>query len=332
MPYVGQLEWLRWTAYAALAVVAVDSFATPERLKLLCGTLGVAGLAIAALGIAQYLTANGKIYWLIEPQFGGWVFGPYVNHNHFAGLMELWLPLALGMALVTRRSGGLHWLWLMVALVMATAVVLSGSRGGVLAAGTGILAMTLAVAAIRGGRRAFLAFAVALMVLTGTALAVGGKDLLQRYSVFSAPAGSPEADVTGHRLAAYADTLRLFRQNWILGSGLETFGTLFPAVRSFPTDKIWSHAHNDYLQLLAELGIVGGALALWALLAGAARAWRNIRLNRDAETGTLLLAMACGCLGFLIHGMLDFNFHVPANAANFAVLAAVLGCRGWDEI
>ncbi|HWQ03556.1 MAG TPA: hypothetical protein VNL38_03665, partial [Candidatus Nitrosotenuis sp.] len=137
-PYAGQLEWLRWLGYAALAVVAIDVFATPVRLKLLCGVLGAAGCGVAALGIAQYLTGSGKIYWLIEPQYGGWVFGPYVNRNHFAGLMELWLPLALGMALVARRSAAQRWLWFAMALVMATAVVLSGSRGGVLATGAGL--------------------------------------------------------------------------------------------------------------------------------------------------------------------------------------------------
>jgi O-antigen ligase len=331
-PYAGQLEWLRWLGYAALAIVALDSFATPQRLKLLCGVLGVAGFGTAVLGIAQYLTANGKIYWMIEPQFGGWIFGPYVNRNHFAGLMELWLPLALALALVARRSAALRWMWFTMALVMAAAVVLSGSRGGVISLGIALCLFLLAVAAIRGGRRAFAVFALALIVLSGTVLALDKGELRARYSLLAPRPGAVDEELAGHRLQAWRDTLTLFRQNWLLGSGLETFETLFPAVRSFPSDRVWSHAHSDYLQWLAELGLLGGALAAWAIVAVAGSALRNIRRTIDSDTGWLLLGAACACLGFMIHGWVDFNFHVPANAANFAVLAAVLGRRGWDEI
>jgi O-antigen ligase len=331
-PYAGQMEWLRWLGYAALSVVALDVFSTPQRLKLLCGVLGAAGFGVAALGIAQYLTSDGRIYWLIEPQHGGWIFGPYVNRNHFAGLMELWLPLALGMALVARRSAALRWMWCSMALLMAAAVVLSGSRGGVISLSIALGVFLLAVAAIRGGRKAFTVFAVLLVLLSITVAFLDKGELRARYSLLAPRPGAVDEELAGHRLQAWRDTLVLFRQNWLLGSGLETFETLFPGVRSFHTDKLWSHAHSDFLQLMAELGVMGGALAAWAILAGAVGAWRNLLRTLESDTGLILLGLTCACLGFMIHGLVDFNFHVPANAANFAVLAAVLGRRGWDEI
>jgi CHASE2 domain-containing sensor protein len=73
------------------------------------------------------------------------------------------------------------------------------------------------------------------------------------------------------------------------------------------------------------------ALAGWALVAGAREAWRNLQRTRGTATGALLAGVACACLGFLVHGWVDFNFHIPANAANFSVLAVVLTRRGWDE-
>ena len=103
-------------------------------------------------------------------------------------------------------------------------------------------------------------------------------------------------------------------------------------MRPFATDKIWSHAHNDWLQFLAETGVVGAALGLWILIAGGLQAWRNLKQTNGTATGAILIGMSTVCIGLMVHGWLDFNFHVPANAANFAVLAAVLTRRGWDEI
>ena len=144
---------------------------------------------------------------------------------------------------------------------------------------------------------------------------------------------SPDYDmVAAHRIGAWRGSWTLFEQHWAIGSGLETFQNLFPAVRPFASDKIWTHAHNDWLQFLAETGVVGAALALWILCAGGWQAWRNLQQTSGTATGAILIGMMTGCLGLMIHGWLDFNFHVPANAANFAVLAAVLMRRGWDEI
>ncbi|HWQ03303.1 MAG TPA: O-antigen ligase family protein, partial [Candidatus Nitrosotenuis sp.] len=175
-------------------------------------------------------------------------------------------------------------------------------------------------------------FALGLVLLAAAVAFLDKGELLSRYSLLAPRPGSFDEEMVGNRPQAWRDTITLFKQNWLLGSGLETFETLFPSVRSFPTDRVWSHAHSDFLQLLAELGIIGGALAAWAIFAGAVGAWRNIRRSLDSEAGWLLLGVACGLLAFLLHGWVDFNFHVPANAANFAVLAAVVARRGWDEI
>lgn len=326
-----ELEWLRWVAYAALAVVGVSCFDTPERLRRLAGALAAAGCAIALLGIAQYLTASGKLYWTWGLENGGRMFGPYVNRNHFAGLMELWCPLALGMALLPENSLPRRWFWAVLAMVMGGAVVLSGSRGGTLALGVMMAAFTLLIAAQRGGRRAVIGLLVAMVLVGGAILALDQGEALERYKSILRPNQVSQEEAAAHRLAAWRDTLVLFRQNWAMGSGLDTFETLFPAVRSFATDKIWTHAHNDFLQFLAETGLVGGALGLWVLAAGGRESIRNLNRTSGTATGVVLAGIASGCLGFMVHGWLDFNFHIPANAASFALLAAVLTRRGWDE-
>lgn len=330
-PHATQLEWLRWGGYLALAAAAAETFSQPERLRRLAATLALAGAGIAMLGIAQHFTAEGKILWLVEPTQGGWAFGPYVNRNHFAGLMELWIPLALGLALVPESNVPRRWLWCGVALVMATAVVMSGSRGGLLAVAVEVAVVVVAAGAWYGGRRAAMALVVSVAAVAGLVWYLGSAEVLERLTQIGQPGISSVEEVSGHRLEAWSGSLAIFRENWLLGTGLDTFEPHFRGVRGYYTDKVWTHAHNDFLQFAAETGVIGLALGGWLVVAAGREIVRNLRRTTQTATGAVLIGLACGCLGFMVHGWLDFNFHVPANAAGFAVLAAVVSRRGWDE-
>jgi O-antigen ligase len=330
-PVATEIEWLRWLGYIALATAAAGTVDSPQRLRAVAASLGIAGFLIAAMGIAQYLTAEGRLYWVWPLKGGGRMFGPYVNRNHFAGLMELWCPLALGMALLPHNRLSQRWFWSAMAVVMGGAVVLSGSRGGALSLGLGVVVFALLIAAQRGGRRVVLWLLAAMLATGVSVLALDQGQLLARYQAVLRPNQFQQEDAAAYRFAAWKDTLKLIRETPIIGSGLDTFATRFPAARSFSTDLIWTHAHNDFLQFLAETGVVGGALAVWMLLAGGREASRNIRRTSGTASGVLLAGMAAACIAFLAHGWLDFNFHIPANASSFAVLASVLAARDWDE-
>ena len=332
VPVSTEIEWLRWLGYIALAIAAAGCVETPENLRIFCAVLAVAGFLIAAMGIAQYLTAEGRLYWVWTLESGGRMFGPYVNRNHFAGLMELWCPLALGMALLPQHHLAQRWFWAVLALVMGGAVVLSGSRGGVLSLVAAVVAFALLIAAQRAGKRAVV-WLLAAMLFTGSAvLALERGELLQRYEAVLRPHLYQQEDAAAYRFAAWKDTVTLIRQTPVFGSGLDSFSTRFPAVRSFSTDLIWTQAHNDFLQFVAETGLIGAVLALWLLGAGARETIRNLARTSGTATGALLAAMAAGCIGFMVHGWLDFNFHIPANASSFAVLAAIVSVKGWDEV
>lgn len=119
------------------------------------------------------------------------------------------------------------------------------------------------------------------------------------------------------------DSLRMFLKRPILGWGLGTFPTVYPRYRSFYTNLFVNEAHNDYAQLLAEMGLLGFTLAV-CFLAGmyhrglsASRRWQN---HWD---GTVSLAALIGCTGILLHSFVDFNLQIPANAAMFYVLCAL---------
>ena len=123
----------------------------------------------------------------------------------------------------------------------------------------------------------------------------------------------------GKRSAMRKDTWRLFLDHPVLGTGLGTFEMVFPPYDSLYDGKVVNHAHNDYLEALAETGLVGGLCCLWFL----GVLLRN-SLKGLAELGTsfgsvLNLSGLVACSGFLVHSLVDFNLHVPANALLFFV-------------
>jgi O-antigen ligase len=119
------------------------------------------------------------------------------------------------------------------------------------------------------------------------------------------------------------DSLRIWRDHPWLGTGLGSFETAYPRYRSFPGDAVYDHAHNDYAEALAETGLVGGVLILAAIVLFFRIAFRDLATRLRHEVGWIQLGAALGCCGLLIHSLVDFNLHIPANAAWFAVSAAI---------
>jgi O-antigen ligase len=117
------------------------------------------------------------------------------------------------------------------------------------------------------------------------------------------------------------DTWRIFLDHPFLGTGLGTLQTVFPPYETLYDGKIVNHTHNDYLEALAETGIAGGLCCAWfigVLLTDSLKRWG--RLN-NSFAGTLQLSGLIACSGFLVHSLVDFNLHIPANAMLFFLMA-----------
>jgi len=136
-----------------------------------------------------------------------------------------------------------------------------------------------------------------------------------------------QPSLAGFRLNIVHDSFKMIAEKPVLGWGLGTFPTVYPQFRSFYTSLFINQAHDDYLQVLVETGVVGLVFVLWfvarlyrAGLAQLGRWWQD-------RTQAVKLAALVGCTGLLIHSVGDFNLHIPANAAWFYVLAAVASTR-----
>jgi O-antigen ligase len=280
------------------------------------------GFLISIFGILQHLTFNGKLYWFREMHYGGIPFGPYVNRNHFAGFVELILPLSL-VPLVMGRVRRERWLVVgLFAVVPIGALFLSVSRGGIVSFGIELAILALVMIQRRTpGKQLFAGAAVLLLALLMVSwLGVG--PLLQRFSSFQ----SLEA-TAGKRASMRRDTWQIFVHHPVAGTGLGTLQIVYPPYESLYDGKIVNHAHNDYLEALAETGILGGLCCAWFLGVLFSYSLRPLRQIHNSFAGTLQLSGLVGCAGFLVHGLVDFNLHIPSNALLFFIMAHLATCE-----
>jgi O-antigen ligase len=315
--YASYCAFLKFTAYAALFVAASRLFRTDKARTQFAFFVSVFGGAVAVFAILQDFTAHGALYWLRIPESPSHIFGPYVNRNHYAGLMEMLAPFAF--ALAWHRRSFRRDLLLFMGALMTASIFLSGSRGGMLAFVSEVAFLFVVTRRQSSGRRRPLIFALGLCVPI-LVLWMGSSEMFSGL----APEGVIQATVD--RAAIYRDTLRMLPGHWLLGWGAGTFSDVFPQFRSFHSELLVNETHNDYLQVLVELGIIGFVAMLTFVVMLYRRALHNLGRGSIDHNRSIQLAALTGCTGLLIHGLWDFNLQIPANAAWFFVLAALASC------
>ena len=279
--------------------------------------------AIAMFAIIQFFSSPGLVYWTIKPRWGGYVFGPYISHNNYAGLMEMVIPLCVASVLSLRERHPLK-PFLLFAVVVATAsLLLSGSRGGLIALavelGLFLATGTLGAATTRAWGKVAVAGIAIVATVVVLFMWLDSGDVWKRWQV---AANTPEIAMEDRNSMA-VDSLRMSRDHLSWGVGLGAFETAYPKYQSITTDKLIDFAHNDYAQLFAEMGILGWVLAPLSIALFTALAFRRLRSRLGQPIGWMQLGAAAGVCGILVHSLFDFNLHIPANAAWFAVLAAL---------
>jgi O-antigen ligase len=311
---------LLYCVYAVLAFTASQFLQRTAQVKILAWLLSSYGFAVAVFAIVQSLSSNGKLYWVRTPRSGGWIYGPYVSHNHYAGLMEMLFPLALIVALSRTIRGNWKWAPAFAAVLMAGTIFLSGSRGGMIAFLAQMVVLGVVLSQEKNRRSAWFAAAV-LLVIAALILWVGGQNLISRIASIHSEARS-ELD-NGLRLRIDRDGLRMLARKPILGWGLGTFPDVYPQFRTFYTNKLVNRAHNDYLQMLVETGLLGFAAAAWFVFALYRGGLKKIHDWQWNVNGAVALAALLACTGILAHSFLDSNLQIPANAALFYVFATI---------
>jgi O-antigen ligase len=321
---------LLYAAYGMLVFVVTQTLRRSSQFEMMAKLFSAYGLAVALFAILQGLAPNGKLYWVFTLEQGGLIYGPYVNHNHYAGLMEMLMPFPLVLATSHFTDGNRKIAVAGIAALMAGSIFLSGSRGGMAAFVAQMVVLGVLLARKRDGSwkqpvmlGGFLAVVIVFLIW------VGGNELTQRLASIHSEAREELAG--GVRLSIDRDCLHMVLKRPILGWGLGTFPIVYPQFRSFYTTFFVNQAHNDFLQLLVETGLAGLAIAVWFLVLVFRQASGKIKNWTETASGALTVAALLGCVGILVHSFLDFNLQIPANAAMFYVLCAVVASAPLQE-
>lgn len=274
--------------------------------------------AVAVFGIAQNLTSNDKLYWMRPLTAGGSPFGPYVNRNHFAGLMELLSPIGLSLLLfrgVRREQMPLVGL---LTIVPVAALFLSGSRGGIVSFlfELGLLALLVRYRKMEKLHKA----AVAVVLLTALAAVgwLGTNKLVERFTQVRSDDVSLE-----RRWTMFVSTRHVFQHNPLIGTGLGTLVDVYPRYETYYDGKIVDHAHNDYAELLAETGIAGGLCGLAFFWLFFREGWARLGAEQSSFSLGLHAGAIAACSGMLVHSLVDYNLHILSNGLLFLLMASL---------
>ena len=363
-PYSTRLvlvQLLSLIVYFAATLSFTDS---PGRLRLLVRTIAIFGFVLAIFGLIQSFTSPTRVYWVRELAQST-PFGPFINRHHFAGYMELTIALPLGLLFSGAIERDKRVLYIFAAAMMGVALIMTGSRGGIIALGAELLFLVLLTGfglvrsrrasehgSERHGRegqdppgagrerqradggsgsrvrqmavRAGLAFMLVLALVVGAVL-LGGEDALSRF------VGTVNTnDPTTGRAHFWSVTLDIIRHHPLIGTGLGAFGVVYTRYDTRNGMFRLEQAHNDYLQLVSDAGILGALLGtLFVVLLfrmGLQRRETDDAFRRGVVTGAL-----AGCFAVLVHSFFDFTLHTTSNALLFLVLAALATINGRVE-
>ena len=321
--------------YFAATLVFVD---TPHRLQLIVRTIMIFGFLLAIFGLTQSFTSPTKVYWMRELNQST-AFGPFINRHHFAGYMELTISLPLGLLLAGSIDKEKRLLYLFLAGMMGVALVMTASRGGIISLVAEIVFLVIVTAIWRkhGERRRVgssrlkslatrvgLAGALIVGLFMGVVL-LGGEFSLNRF-IDSVNTDDP----TTGRAHFWSVTLDIIKANPIAGTGLGAFGVIYTRYDTHNGLYRLEQAHNDYLQVFSDAGVVGGVLAFSFVAILFYRGFRRARSRDDFRRGVALAALG-GCFAVLVHSFFDFTLHTTSNALLFLILAALATMNGRVE-
>jgi len=322
--------------YFSATLVFVD---TPHRLQVLVRTIMIFGFLLALFGLTQSFTSPTKVYWIRELNQST-AFGPFINRHHFAGYMELTIALPLGLVFAGAIAREKMILYLFVAGMMGVALVMTASRGGIISLVAEILFLitTTAIWRKRSHRRhrkssrikriaarAGMATALLVSLFLGVVM-LGGEFSINRF-IDSVNTDDP----TTGRAHFWSVTLNIIKAHPYVGTGLGSFGVIYTQYDTRNGLFRLEQAHNDYLQILSDAGVVGAALGLGFVVLLFYKAIQRAKSADDFRRGVALAGLS-GCFGVLVHSFFDFTLHTTSNALLFLVLAALATVNGRVEV
>lgn len=293
----------------------------------------VMGSLEALYGIFVYILGNHYVLTLPKVHFLESITGTFINRNHYAGYLEMTIGVTWGMLLyqiyktigegkeirkgivinfISEKMGIVYPL-IFAFILQIIALIYSKSRMGLLGIFTSFV-ISFILIIMKGRSRVSYLYIIILFLLPIFYL-IGIDPIVERFTY-----SKDIQDISEGRFLVWMASFKIFSDFPIFGSGLGTFSSILPSYQPLDIEYRFDHAHNDYLQLLVETGIIGAIIFLLFMLLffrNVILVWkeRHDRLPVCLFTGTFVSIVSIG-----IHSIMDFNLHLPSNALLFSFL------------
>ncbi|MFK5952392.1 MAG: O-antigen ligase family protein [Desulfobacterium sp.] len=249
--------------------------------------------------------------------------GPYVNRNHMAGFLDMVIPMMLGLFLTRERSPEMRLGMICLVLFLIVTQAMTLSRGGWTAT-VGAMIFMMMVLMFRKDfyNKRLLLFIVVGIVVVGTLL-LASTPVVQRINTLIE---NDAADNLEGRMRMWKGTRQMIADHLLTGTGPGTFTEAYPAYQEPGAAVLAAYAHNDYLQFMADCGVLVIPVMAWLLFLFFRAGFTQMN-NRSRQIRGITLGVMGAVVAILIHSFSDFNLHTPANAVLFTVLFAMVGGR-----
>jgi len=327
-------ELIRYVFYFLFAYLVYKHVSTRKRVKVFVFLLFAAACFQSFYGLAEFFGGTQRIFGFQREAYIDSATGTFINRNHFAGFLEMIFPVSMGYLLagasffVMKRGGSFKEkiLWFgqerlqqavvfgIIPILIGIGIFFSRSRTGIFLFFASIFLMVVALSGA-GGRKPTKIIRTVLLAVVFAVILIGIRPVIERFS-FAALAHEV-------RPVYFKNTVEIIKDFPVAGTGLGTYFYAYPMYEKKYSGDLLEHAHNDYLELLAGGGIVGGGLMI--VLAFGTLIWLFARWAKRSDN--LVRGVGLGCLvgiaSILIHSLTDFNLHITANAVLFVTLYAL---------
>lgn len=325
-PHDSILALYRVITYIAIFYCIVNSFDTRESMLRLVSIIVGIGAVLSLTGLILYLGHVYYRYWLP----GDTLSATYINRDHFAGYLEMVIPLAVGVlfADIGKEKKVLVGFCL---TTMTVAFVLAASRGAwasLLVSGLLILPFV--------HRKKLLKRVLLGLILCCVAIYFALSHFDLSYAAYRARTIIEGVGIDEMRIQMWMGSVDLIKAHPWIGSGIGNFIYVFSQFRPTGIPQIWTvdYAHNDYLHMAAELGLPVLILISWIIVASVWSGLREFSNSQGSFKRSILLGASIGVMSMALHSFVDFNLHIPANAIMFftvmAIIMTMCGRRRYD--
>lgn len=319
-PFSTQVAAAHFFALFLFFAITLALLRSASRLRRIAAVVIVFGFLFAFFAILQSVLSPQKIYGIYESRFAV-PFGSFVNRHNFAAYMEMTISIPLGLLFVGAVRPDKRLLYFTAIALMGVALLLSGSRGGLVAFLAEIILLVILTTGNSGRKRLGLKIALAVVLFAAVvvgAIFVGGDTSLTRFAEQSAA-----GDITTGRTQIWRTTIEVIEANFPLGAGLGAFGVAYTPNDPLSGLERVEQAHNDYLQAVADAGLVGLAIGIFFLVMLFRAGFRATKIENLDRRGLAIGAFA-GCFAVLVHSIFDFVLHTSAVSVLFLVLISIL--------